>query len=390
MKRSTERMLTTHVGSLPRPTQVLDVMREKENDRPYDQDEFARLVREAVAEVVRKQAGCGLDVVTDGEMGKVTFATYMQERLSGFERTREPFHTRVGSWSREASAFPDYYDEYFNKYRSTVSPLRRLVCTGPVTYTGQAAVQTDIHNLQLALAEVDVEESFMAATMPLVTEDNQYYGSDDDLREAVTEAMRVEYRAILDAGLILQIDDPGLIEILNEDPATVLEERRRRAAVHVEQVNHALRGLPTERIRVHVCYGLNSGPRVHDAPFAEVAPFMLQINAGAYSFEFANPRHLHEWKVWEHTRLPDDKVLIPGMISHGHSFVEHPQLIADLLETFARLVGRENVIGGADCGFSSRATYKPEVPPSVVWAKFQALAEGARLATQRLWGRARD
>ncbi|HET6319130.1 MAG TPA: cobalamin-independent methionine synthase II family protein [Chloroflexota bacterium] len=385
MKRSMERMLTTHVGSLPRPTQLLDVMREKENDRPYDHDEFARLVREAVAGVVRKQAECGLDVVTDGEMGKVTFATYFNERLSGFEPRGETYSTRVGSWSLEAAAFPDYYADYFQKYRSTVSQLRPLVCTGPVGYTGQAAVRTDIENLNSALAQVDVQEAFMPATIPLVIGDNQYYSSEDDLREAVTEAMREEYRAILDAGLVLQIDDPGLIEILNEDPARPIEERRRRAAAHVEEVNHALRGLATERIRVHVCYGLNSGPRVHDASFAEVAPFMLRINAGAYSFEFANPRHMHEWKVWEHTRLPDDKVLIPGMISHGHSFVEHPELIADLLETFARLVGRENVIAGADCGFSSRATYKPEVPPSVVWAKFESLAEGARLATQRLW-----
>jgi len=390
MKRSTERILTTHVGSLARPTPLLDVMREKENDRPYDHDEFRRLVRESVADMVRKQVDCGIDVVTDGEMGKVTFATYIKERLSGFEAGGESIWTSSRSWALEAAMFPEYYADYFQKYSSTVSQIVPLVCTGPVTYTGQVAVQTDIDNLKTALTELEVEEAFMPATTPLTIGANRYYPSDDDLLEAVTDALREEYRAILDAGLVLQIDDPGLIEILNENPSTTLEERRRLATTHVEQINHAIRGLPAERIRLHVCYGLNHGPRIHDVPLREVVPFMLEINAGAYSFEVANPRHMHEWRVWEHTRLPGDKIIIPGMLSHGYSFVEHPELIADQIETYARLVGRENVIAGADCGFSSRATYKPEIHPSVVWAKFRALAEGARLATQRLWGRARD
>jgi 5-methyltetrahydropteroyltriglutamate--homocysteine methyltransferase len=390
MKRSTERILTTHVGSLARPTPLLDVMREKENDRPYDHDEFRRLVRGSVADMVRRQADCGIDVVTDGEMGKVTFATYIKERLSGFEPGGESISTSARSWALEAAMFPEYYAEYFQKYSSTVSQIVPLVCTGPVTYTGQAAVYTDIDNLKAVLAEVEVEEAFMPATTPLMIGANRYYRSDDDLLEAVTEALREEYRAILDAALVLQIDDPGLIEILNENPSTTLEERRRLAAKHVEQINHAIRGLPAERIRLHVCYGLNHGPRVHDVPLREVVPFMLEINVGAYSFEVANPRHMHEWRVWEHTRLPGDKIIIPGMLSHGYSFVEHPELIADQIETYARLVGRENVIAGADCGFSSRATYKPEIHPSVVWAKFRALAEGARLATKRLWGRAHD
>ena len=390
MKRSAERILTTHVGSLARPTALLDVMREKENDRPYDHDEFRRLVRESVADVVRKQAEVGLDIITDGEMGKVTFATYVKERLSGFEPAGESRAVSAGSWALEAAAFPEYYADYFGKYRSTVSQIVPLVCTGPLTYTGQAAVQTDIDNLKAAMLNVDVEEGFMAATTPLMLGDNRYYASEDEFREAATAAMREEYQAILDSGLVLQIDDPGLIELLNENPSITLEERRRAAGKHVEQINHALRGLPADRVRVHVCFGLNHGPRVHDASLREVVPFMLQINAGAYSFEFANPRHMHEWRVWEDQRLPDGKVIIPGMLSHGHSFVEHPELIADQLETYARLVGRENVIAGADCGFSSRATYKPEILPSVVWAKFQALAEGARLASKRLWGRARD
>jgi 5-methyltetrahydropteroyltriglutamate--homocysteine methyltransferase len=390
MKRSTDRILTTHVGSLARPHGLLDVMRDKEQGNPYDANEFSRLVREAVAEVVRKQSAAGIDIVSDGEMGKVTFATYVNERLSGFEPGGERSPGGAQSWQREAAMFPDYYDDYFGKYRSMVAPIVPMVCTGPVTYVGQAAVQTDIANLQAAISEVAVTEAFMPATNPVGFSANRYYPTEDAYREAVTEALREEYRIILDAGLVLQIDDPGLIEILNEDPATPLEDRKKRASQHVEHLNWALRGLPQDRVRLHVCYGLNAGPRIHDAPLSEVVPFMLQVNAGAYSFELANPRHMHEWRIWEHTRLPEGKMLIPGMISHGSNFVEHPQLIADQLETYARLVGRENVIAGADCGFSSRAVYKPEIAPSVVWAKFGALAEGAKLATQRLWGRARD
>lgn len=390
MKRSSDRILTTHVGSLARPAPLLDVMREKENGRPYDTGEFARLVREAVVDVVRKQAECGIDVVSDGEMGKVTFATYTRDRLAGFEPAGESYSVRVGSWMLEAAEFPDYYNDYFGKYREAVAPLTPLACTGPISYVGQQAVQTDIANLKAALGEVEVQEAFMPATIPYMIGENRYYRSEEEYREALANALREEYRAIIDAGLILQIDDPALIEILNENPESTVEERRKLAAAHVEQVNHAIRGLPSDRIRAHVCFGLNAGPRVHDAPLAEVVPLMLQINAGAYSFEFANPRHMHEWRIWENTRLPDDKILMPGMLSHGYSFIEHPELIADFLETYARLVGRENVIAGADCGFSSRASYKPEIPASVVWAKFKALAEGARLATKRLWGRARD
>jgi 5-methyltetrahydropteroyltriglutamate--homocysteine methyltransferase len=391
MKRSTDRILTTHVGSLARPKDLLDVMREKDYGRPYDRQEFDRLVREAVADVVRRQAECGLDIVADGEMGKHTFISYVGERLSGLEpSTGESRSVRSMSWALEAAAFPDFYDDYFQKYSASVSPLVPLVCTGPVRYTGHAAVQTDIDNLKSAMAAVKVEQGFMPATIPLGVGENRYYPSEDEFREAVTDALREEYRAIVDAGLVLQIDDPSLIEILNEHPDTTIEQRRKQADEHVEYVNHALRGLPEDRVRVHVCFGLNSGPRVHEVALREAVPFMLKINAGAYSFEVANPRHMHEWRIWEHTRLPAGKVLIPGMISHGYSFVEHPELIADQLETYARLVGRENLIAGADCGFSSRATYKPEIPPSVVWAKFKTLAEGARLATQRLWGRARD
>ncbi|HLH69964.1 MAG TPA: cobalamin-independent methionine synthase II family protein [Candidatus Dormibacteraeota bacterium] len=384
MKRSTDRILTTHVGSLARPRQLLETMREKEHGRPYDRDLFERQVRDAVAEVVRKQAEVGLDVVSDGEQGKVSFLTYVNERLSGFEL--EPGERAVmPSWQRELEMFPEYYQEYFKKYSAAVSPMPVMVCRGPVRYTGQEAVQRDIANLKAALEQVQVEEAFMPATCPRGFGRNEYYPTDEEFVYAVAEALREEYLAIVEAGLVLQIDDPWLIEVMSEDPATTKAERRARAQQHVEVVNHALRGIPPERVRFHTCYGLNHGPRLHDVPLAEVMDLILAVNAGAYSFEVANPRHQHEWRIWETMRLPEGKLLIPGFISHATNFVEHPRLIADGILTYARLVGRENVIAGADCGFSSRATFAPEVHPTVAWAKFQALVEGARIASRELW-----
>jgi 5-methyltetrahydropteroyltriglutamate--homocysteine methyltransferase len=384
MKRSTNRILTTNVGSLARPHDLLEVMREKEHGRPYDPDAFATLVRSAVGDAVRKQADCRLDVISDGEQGKVNFLTYVCERLSGLEPSSAAAMPQP-SWAREVAAFPGYYQEYFKKYESAVSPLTQVVCTGPITYTGQAAIQTDIANLKAALEGVDAEEAFMPATSPWGFGHNAYYATEEEYVQAVGSALREEYRAIVDAGFILQIDDPWLVELLSEDSATTVAERRRAAAHHVEQLNAVIGDIPIEQVRLHVCYGLNHGPRIHDAPMRDFVDLMLQVNAGAYSFEVANPRHQHEWRTWESVKLPAGKVLIPGFISHAMSFVEHPELIADGIETYARMVGRENVIAGADCGFSSRATFKPEVHPSVVWAKFAALAEGARLATQRLW-----
>jgi 5-methyltetrahydropteroyltriglutamate--homocysteine methyltransferase len=385
LKRSTDRILTTHVGSLARPTQLLETMREKEHGRPYDRDAFDEQVRTAVDDVVRKQAVAGLDVVSDGEMGKVNFVTYVVERLGGFETTSDGESVRAPSWNRELEMFPEYYESYFKKYSAAVAPMSLAVCRGPVTYRGQAAVQKDIDNLKAALGRVDVEEAFMPATSPRGFGRNEYYRSEEDLIVAVADALREEYKAIIDAGLIVQVDDPWLIEILSDDPATAAEERKATAWKHVEVVNHALSGLPTDRIRFHTCYGLNHGPRLHDVPMAEVVDLMLAVNAGAYSFEVANPRHQHEWRIWETAELPEGKVIIPGFLSHATNFVEHPRLIADGIVTYAGLVGRENLIAGADCGFSSRASFAPEVDPRVGWAKFQALAEGARLASQELW-----
>jgi 5-methyltetrahydropteroyltriglutamate--homocysteine methyltransferase len=228
--------------------------------------------------------------------------------------------------------------------------------------------------------------AFMTATSPRGFGTNAYYPTEIDYLEAVSEALREEYLGIIDAGLTLQVDDPWLIEILTGGPGSDPEENRREAEQHIEIVNHALRGIPPERIRLHTCYGLNAGPRIHDLPLAEIAPYMLRVNAGAYSFEVANPRHYHEWKIWADLALPEDKVLIPGFLGHANNYVEHPELIADGICNYASLVGRERVIAGADCGFSSRATFAPEVDADVVWEKFRALAEGARIASDRLGG----
>jgi len=385
MKRSTDRILTTHVGSLARPRELLDVMREKEHGRPYDRAQFDDLVRGAVTDIVRRQVESGIDVVTDGEMSKVTFLNYVKDRLNGFEPDTEGAPLMPPSWTREIDMFPEYYRDYFGKYSATVAPFTRLVCTGPITYTGHAALQQDITNLRAALDRVSVEEAFMPATSAYGFGRNAYYPTEDEYVEAVGEAMRVEYLAIIDAGFILQIDDPWLTEALADDPETTSEQRYAIAVRHVELLNHCLRGIAPENVRLHVCYGLNHGPRLHDSPMREWVDLMLRVNVGAYSFEVANPRHQHEWHVWEDVKLPEGRALIPGFLSHAMNFVEHPELIADGIETYARLVGRENVIAGADCGFSSRASYKPEVYPDVVWAKFEALSDGARLATKRLW-----
>jgi 5-methyltetrahydropteroyltriglutamate--homocysteine methyltransferase len=383
MKRSTDRILTTHVGSLARPHDLLDTMKLKENDQPYDHELFDFQVKEAVADRVRQQVECGIDVVTDGEMSKVSFLGYVKDRLGGFEV--EHGQSRMApSWQVEVDDFPEYYAEYFKKYSSTVAPLRRIICRGPITYIGQDLLKTDIENLRAATADYDVADVFMPSTGPSGFGRNEYYGSHEEYLHEVAEAMREEYLGIVGAGFILQIDDPFLIDMLS-DPTMEEKERQRLAHVHVEALNHAVRGIPTDQIRHHTCYGLNHGPRMNDIPLMAAVPFMLAINAGAHSFEVANPRHYHEWRIWEDVKLPDGKILIPGLIGHATNYVEHPELIADYIVKYAGLVGRQNVIAGADCGFSSRASYAPEVHPTVVWPKFRALSEGAALATKMLW-----
>lgn len=383
MKRSTNRILTTHCGSLARPKDLLDLMKAKANGELHDNETYVRQVRNAVAETVRQQIESGVDIVTDGEQSKLGFFAYVSERLSGF--TPKP-GTSFTLFADEVAAFPEYYKEYFSQAMlgGTVAPLVPLACTGPVSYRGQEAVGRDIENLKAALDGVTPEDVFMPAVAPSGVGMNKYYRTEEAYLHAVADAMRTEYQAIVDAGFIVQIDDPFLTDIYSDSSLNAVEKQR-KAEIYVSALNHGLRGIPAEKVRFHTCYGINEGPRVYDAQLKDVIDTMLKVNAGAYSFEAANARHEHEYHLWETVQLPAGKILIPGVITHASNIVEHPEFIAERIIRYAKLVGRENVIAGADCGFSSQATYHPEVHPTVVWAKFRALAEGARLATQQLW-----
>jgi 5-methyltetrahydropteroyltriglutamate--homocysteine methyltransferase len=384
MKRSTDRIITTHVGSLARPEGLLDIMREKENDRPYSKAAFDKAVKEAVAERVQMQVKAGIDVVTDGEMSKVSFLGYVKDRLAGFEI--DPSPSRLApSWQAEYDMFPEYYEGYLTKYSKAVAPLRRIIAKGPISYSGHDLLKTDIANLKAAVkGKSKITEVFMPSAGPSGFGRNAFYKTHEEFLFAVADAMAVEYKAIVDAGFILQVDDPWLIDTLC-DPATPLKERKAQANMHIAAVNHALRGIPEEKIRHHTCYGLNHGPRLTDVALRDIVPYTLQINAGAYSFEVCNPRHLHEWNIWKDIKLPAGKILMPGLLGHANNYVEHPEFIAEYIVRYAKIVGKQNVVAGADCGFSSRASYAPEVHPTVVPAKFKALAQGAKLATAMLW-----
>jgi len=383
MKRSTDRILTTHCGSLARPKDLLDMLKAKFTGESYDHDTYARRVRSAVAEVVRKQVESGIDIPTDGEQGKPGFFAYVSERLTGL--TPKP-GARFTLFEAEVAAFPEYYEQYLSRAMlgGAAVPMVPLACTGPVSYRGHEAVRSDIDNLKAALEGLTPEEVFMPAVAPRGVGRNEYYRTEEEYLYAVAEALHTEYQAIVDAGFIVQVDDPFLTDVYSYSPLSA-PERRKTAEMYVEALNHGLRGIPSEKVRFHTCYGINEGPRVHDAPLKDIVDVMLKVNAGAYSFEAANARHEHEYHVWEHVKLPEGKVLIPGVVTHASNIVEHPELIAERITRYAKLVGRENVIAGTDCGFSSQATYNPEVHPTVVWAKFQAMAEGARLATEQLW-----
>jgi 5-methyltetrahydropteroyltriglutamate--homocysteine methyltransferase len=384
MKRSEHRILTTHCGSLARPHDLLDLMKAKLAGEPYDADAYAQRVLTAVAESVRKQVESGIDIPTDGEQGKPGFFAYVRERLSGFEPV--PGGGAPG-WPEEVAAFPEYYREYFSRAMlgGSITGGTRLRCVGPVAYHGHETIRRDLDNLKAALVGLDPVEVFVPAVAPSGVGANAYYRTEEEYLQAVAAALRAEYRAIVDAGFVVQIDDPFLTDLYSGSGLGGAE-RRKKGELYVEAVNHGLAGIPPEKIRFHTCYGINEGPRVHDAPLRDIVGLLLKVNAGAYSFEAANARHEHEYHVWEQAKLPESKILIPGVITHASNIVEHPELVAERIGRFAALVGRENVIAGSDCGFSSQATYHPEVHPTVVWAKFQAMAEGARLATRRLWG----
>jgi len=378
-----DRIRTTHVGSLPRPARLLDAMKAKFDGVPIDGSGYAQRVREAVRDMVQRQIATGIDIVTDGEMSKSGFFAYVAERLSGFEPRPD---RKFKLFAAEIAAFPEYYEQYFRQAMlgGAVTPVVPLACVGPVTYQGIAALQADLANLRAALAEHPQVEAFVPATAPSGVGFNEYYRSEEEYLFAVADAMQTEYLAIVDAGFSLQIDDPFIVDVFC-DPELDAEMQRRRADLYVEVINHGLRGIPAERVRFHTCFGINHGPRIHEAAMADVIEHMLRVNASAYSFEGANPRHEHEYRLWDDHKLPAGKVLIPGVITHASNIVEHPELIAERLLRYAQRVGRENVIAGADCGFSSQACYHPEIDPKVVWAKFEALRDGARLASAALW-----
>jgi 5-methyltetrahydropteroyltriglutamate--homocysteine methyltransferase len=382
MKRSTDRILTTHVGSLPRPKNLLDLMRNR-LEGLGDETEFANGLRDAVVDIVRQQVAHGIDVVTDGEQSKTGFSRYINDRLEGFEHRPRPAGSGFGP---EVAEFPEYYEQYFRRAMmgGGLAPSVTLECVAPISYGGQSQVERDIANLKEATRGSEVEEIFMPAVAPSFEARNAYYDSDEDYFFALADALHTEYQAIVDAGLVLQVDDPFLSELFSYSELP-RDECLERGELYVAATNRALTGISADRVRYHTCYGINEGPRVHDAPLADLVGLILKVNAGAYLFECANARHEHEYHVWERVHLPADKVLIPGVITHGCAIVEHPELVAERLIRFARIVGRENVLAGCDCGFSSQATYNPEIHPKVMWAKFDALAEGARLASQTLW-----
>ena len=385
INRLSKRILTTHVGSLPRPVELLDRMKAKLTGQPVDDVAYEASIARAVADIVKTQRDNGIDIVADGEMSKPGFFTYVQERLDGFEARQgagpKPF-------AAEVEAFPEYYEDYFRRamFGGTLAPVATMVCVGPVSYRGQAALARDLANLTAAMGGAPTSDAFVPAVAPSGVGINEYYATDEEYLHAVGAAMRVEYKAIVDAGFQVQVDDPFMADVFS-DPHLDDNEKARRADLHVEVINEALRGIPQEKVRFHTCYGINEGPRVHDASLGQLVGHMLRVNASMYSFEAANCRHEHEYHLWESVKLPDGKAIMPGVITHASNIVEHPELIAERLLRFANLVGRDNVIASADCGFSSQACYKTEVHPTVMWTKFRAMAEGAALASRKLWPR---
>ena len=386
MKRSSDRILTTHVGSLIRPPALRAFLSAKEARKPFDHAAYAKCLNDSVAEVVRKQADIGIDVISDGEFGKaISWAQYALFRLGGFKRRPfaggNPFTRGV-----DRTRFAEFYAELDS--RDKIETVMDSVVVAPITYTGQAELQQDIDNFKQALRGVHVVEAFLPVAAPssaIPDRKNEYYKSDDDLQQAIADAMHAEYKTIIDAGLLVQLDDArAAVSYDRMVPPKSLTEYRAWLARQVEITNHAIKGLPREKIRYHVCWGSWPGPHTTDVPLEDIVGLILKVNVGAYVIEGANPRHEHEWKVWKDVKLPAGKVLIPGVISHATNIVEHPELIAERIVRLARLVGRENVIASTDCGFA-QVTYFARVHPQIMWAKLEALVDGARLASNELW-----
>jgi 5-methyltetrahydropteroyltriglutamate--homocysteine methyltransferase len=388
MKRSSNRILTTHVGSLIRPQSLQEFLRSKQAGKPYDENAYQECLTTSVADVVRDQAQAGIDVVSDGEFGKsISWAQYALERLSGFER-RPIKQDATNPFKRGAdrTKFAEFYAELDSK--EAVATTTEAICVGPIKYTGQAELQRDIDNLKAALKGVKVEEAFLPVAAPasvIPDRKNEYYKSDSELQAAIAEAMRTEYKMIVDSGFLLQLDDArSAVTFDRMVPPASFADYRSWLTDQVDVLNQAIDGLPADRIRYHVCWGSWPGPHTSDVPLKDIVDLILKVKVGAYVIEGANPRHEHEWQLWKNAKLGAGQVLIPGVISHATNVVEHPELVAERIVRLARFVGRENVIAGTDCGFAQGPFYR-RVHPSVMWAKLEALSAGARLASKELW-----
>jgi 5-methyltetrahydropteroyltriglutamate--homocysteine methyltransferase len=389
------RILTTHVGSLVRPPKLIEFLHKIEDRQPYDERGYENCLRESIGEVVQRQAQVGVDIVSDGEFSKGrNWAFYVHDRLTGLatrpltpEEAEDPLASAGGGQDRQA--FPEFYAEY-----DRVSGLgkrlgSRFVVTGALTYS-DAQVKRDIANLKAALTKVDVEGAFLPVVAPasaLPNAKNEHYPDEQSLLSALADCLQQEYKCIVDSGLYVQIDD-AFLPYMHEKMVPPMSERQYRAwaQLRIDALNRALNGIPTERSRYHICWGSWNGPHAFDVPLKDIIDLLLQVNVGHYSFEAANPRHEHEWSVWQDVKLPPGKTLIPGVISHATNIVEHPELVAQRLVRLAKIVGRENVMGGTDCGFA-QSPFAQRVHPTIMWAKLGALAEGARIATGELWDR---
>ena len=388
MKRSTNRILTTHVGSLIRPAPLQEFLRAKQAGQPYDEAAYQQCLTSSVAEVVRQQAEVGIDVPSDGEFGKsISWAQYALTRLSGFER--RPIKMEAANpFKRGAdrTRFAEFYAELDAK--EAVATTMEAICVGPIAYTGQAELQRDIDNFKAALGKVKTEEAFLPVAAPasvIPDRKNEYYKSDDELQVAIAAAMRTEYKMIVDAGFLVQLDDArSAVTYDRMVPPASFADYKTWLSQQIDILNHAIEGLPADRIRYHICWGSWPGPHVSDVPLKDIVDVLLRAKVGAFVIEGANPRHEHEWQVWKTAKLGAGQVLIPGVISHATNVVEHPELVAERIVRLAKIVGRENVIAGTDCGFAQGPFYR-RVHPSIMWAKLEALAAGARLASRELW-----
>jgi 5-methyltetrahydropteroyltriglutamate--homocysteine methyltransferase len=380
MKRSADRFLTTHTGSLPRPDDLVRMMYAKEEGVPVDPSALAARIRAAVAEVVNKQTAAGIDIVNDGEMSKPSYATYVKDRLAGFGGTGNTFVYQ------DLAAFPNLARRVFGDPGR--SRRKTPACNGPISVRDERAAPTDADNLKAALASASASEAFMSAASPGVVSlffRNEHYPNEDDYLFAIADAMRHEYEALAAAGLVLQIDCPDLAMGRHIQYANLnLAEFRKRARTHIEALNHALANIAPDQLRIHLCWGNYEGPHHCDVPLADIIDVVFLARPNGISFEAANPRHAHEWTLFERVKLPDGKVLIPGVIESKSNFIEHPELIAQRIARYANLVGRENVIAGSDCGYGTWVG-QAAVDPDVVWAKMAAMAEGARIASRQFW-----